>query len=108
MGEIQNNADVELTASASTEVPEAVSSHINGQTNGIANGTTDGTKSTAENSSQDSYKILEEPSRSGRPIKVIAIGAGASALNFAHDVDTGPLKIELVCYEKNPEIGGTW
>jgi hypothetical protein len=54
------------------------------------------------------YTILEEPNRVGKKIRVIAIGAGASALNFAHDVDTNPLNIDLVLYEKNPEIGGTW
>lgn len=54
------------------------------------------------------YRVLEEPSRIGRRLKVATIGAGASALNFAHDVSTSSLDIELVCYEKNPEIGGTW
>jgi hypothetical protein len=54
------------------------------------------------------YEILEEPSRIGRRLKVVTIGAGASALNFAHDMTTSKLGIELVCYEKNPEIGGTW
>ena len=54
------------------------------------------------------YKVLEEPNRTGRKIKVITIGAGASALNFAHDISTNPLDIDLVMYEKNPEIGGTW
>jgi len=54
------------------------------------------------------YTIIEEPNRVGKKIKVITIGAGASALNFAHDIDTNPLDIELTLYEKNPEIGGTW
>ena len=53
------------------------------------------------------YTILEQPSRVTRPIKVIAVGAGASALNFAHEVSTSDLDVELVCYEKNPSIGGT-
>lgn len=54
------------------------------------------------------YTILEEPNRVGKKIKVITIGAGVSALNFAHDIDTNSLDIELTMYEKNPEIGGTW
>ncbi|KAK0642619.1 putative sterigmatocystin biosynthesis monooxygenase stcW [Lasiodiplodia hormozganensis] len=55
------------------------------------------------------YTVLEQPSRTGRKLRVIVIGAGASALNFAHDVDTSAsLDVDLVCYEKNPEIGGTW
>lgn len=64
-----------------------------------------GTKTPA---ATEPYKVLEEPNRVGRKIKVITIGAGASALNFAHDIDTNPLDIDLVMYEKNPEIGGTW
>lgn len=97
-----------IVPTASTEVP--VNSHSDGHINGSTNdeSTTNGTRTSAENSSPTSYQILEEPTRSGRPIKVIIIGAGASALNFAHDVDTSPLKIDLTCYEKNPEIGGTW
>lgn len=55
-----------------------------------------------------SYKVIEEPSRIGRKIRIIVIGAGASALNLAHDVSNSKLDLELVCYEKNPEIGGTW
>ena len=54
------------------------------------------------------YTVLESPSRASRRLKVITIGAGASALNFAHEVSTSDLDIDLVCYEKNPEIGGTW
>jgi cation diffusion facilitator CzcD-associated flavoprotein CzcO len=54
------------------------------------------------------YCIVEEPSRSRRKIRIIVIGAGASALNFAHEIDTCDLDTELVLYEKNPEIGGTW
>jgi Predicted flavoprotein involved in K+ transport len=64
-------------------------------TNGVGNG-------------MKRYGIVEEPSRSRRKIRIIVIGAGASALNFAHDIDTSPLYTELVLYEKNPEIGGTW
>ncbi|THX76756.1 steroid monooxygenase [Aureobasidium pullulans] len=59
-------------------------------------------------SKDNKYEVLEIPSRSNRLLKVIAIGAGASALNFAHEVATSDLDLELVCYEKNPEIGGTW
>lgn len=54
------------------------------------------------------YQIIEEPSRSHRKIRIIVIGAGICALNFAHDVDTSPLDLDLTIYEKNPEIGGTW
>ncbi|KAJ3549988.1 hypothetical protein NM208_g224 [Fusarium decemcellulare] len=54
------------------------------------------------------YQILEKPSRLGRKLRIICLGAGASAINLAHEVDISPLDLELVCYEKNPSIGGTW
>ncbi|KAH6884928.1 steroid monooxygenase [Thelonectria olida] len=54
------------------------------------------------------YEILEQPSRIGRKLRIICLGAGASALNLAHEIDTSSLDLDLVCYEKNPSIGGTW
>ncbi|KAF3010351.1 hypothetical protein E8E14_008823 [Neopestalotiopsis sp. 37M] len=54
------------------------------------------------------YKIIEEPSRSKRQLRVLCVGAGASAINFAHEVQESNLDLDLVCYEKNPSIGGTW
>ncbi|KAL5352334.1 hypothetical protein ACLOAV_002281 [Pseudogymnoascus australis] len=57
---------------------------------------------------KQSFTVLEEANRVGKKIKIITIGAGVSAINFAHDIDTNPLNIELAIYEKNPEIGGTW
>ncbi|EME42128.1 hypothetical protein DOTSEDRAFT_89605 [Dothistroma septosporum NZE10] len=54
------------------------------------------------------YNVVEQPSRINRPLKIIAIGAGASALNLAHEVSRSDLDLELVCYDKNPQIGGTW
>ncbi|TDZ35544.1 FAD-binding monooxygenase moxY [Colletotrichum trifolii] len=55
------------------------------------------------------YRILDKPSRSGRKLRIVCLGGGASALNLAHEMDTcKTLDLELVCYEKNPSIGGTW
>lgn len=71
--------------------------HSNGL-NGSANGDTHNAP----------YQIIEEPSRLSRKIRIIVIGCGASAINFAHEVDISPLNLELVCYDKNPSIGGTW
>lgn len=56
----------------------------------------------------DDYKIIEKPSRGGRKLRIVCLGAGASGLNLAHEIDTSPLDLDLVCYEKNPSIGGTW
>lgn len=97
-----------------TEINEKHVGHVkaeeictNGHGNGHASGIETGTPEVLVTNKQP-YTILEEPNRRGRKIRVITIGAGASALNFAHDIDTSPLNIELAIYEKNPEIGGTW
>lgn len=58
--------------------------------------------------SKPEYEVVEKPSRAGRKLRIICLGAGASALNLAHEIDISPLDLELVCYEKNPSIGGTW
>lgn len=49
-------------------------------------------------------KRLGEP----RHLRVIAIGAGASGLNLARQIDQHMNNVDLTIYEKNPEVGGTW
>ena len=55
------------------------------------------------------YELSRVPERTPRPLKVIAVGAGFSGLNFAHEVETGGIEqIDLKIYEKNSSLGGTW
>ena len=56
------------------------------------------------------YSILDTHLGSRRPLKVIIIGFGASAIQLSHVLaERDPRSnINLQCYEKNPEIGGTW
>ncbi|KAI9745058.1 MAG: hypothetical protein M1818_001336 [Claussenomyces sp. TS43310] len=56
------------------------------------------------------YSIPATYLGSRRPLKVIVIGFGASAIQLAHVLaEQDPRSnISLQCYEKNPEIGGTW
>lgn len=61
-----------------------------------------------EDANKSAYKIIEEPSRARRRLRILCVGAGASAINFAHEVQESDLDLDLVCYEKNPSIGGTW
>jgi hypothetical protein len=55
--------------------------------------------------------IKEEPLYSTRKIKLICAGAGVSGLTLAfkikHECKLEDY-IDLVIYEKNPDIGGTW
>lgn len=54
------------------------------------------------------YKVTEEPLGTPRHIRVIVVGAGASGLNTARHMDLHMKNFELVVYEKNPGVGGTW
>ena len=52
--------------------------------------------------------LLEQWHSQSMPIRVIHIGAGATGLCCAFKMERQMSNYELVCYEKNLEIGGTW
>jgi len=54
------------------------------------------------------YKIREQPMGTRKRVKVILMGAGASALNFFKKAEEEMDNLDIVCYEKNHDIGGTW
>lgn len=55
------------------------------------------------------FEMSQVPMRTPRPLKIVCVGAGMSALNLAHEVETGGFaNCQLVIYEKNSDIGGTW
>lgn len=52
--------------------------------------------------------ITDKPIDEARPLKVIYIGAGVSGILAAIEFRKLVSSLDLVIYEKNPEIGGTW
>lgn len=56
----------------------------------------------------DVRRRLNGPIHSERHVKIICIGAGASGLLFAYKLQRSFRNFELVIYEKNVEIAGTW
>lgn len=54
------------------------------------------------------YRIHEQPLGSKRRVKVVLMGAGASSLNFFKKAEEQLEDVDIVCYEKNHDIGGTW
>ncbi|KAL3475204.1 hypothetical protein BJX99DRAFT_247726 [Aspergillus californicus] len=56
------------------------------------------------------YKIIEEPIGSRRPIRVACMGAGYSGLMMAivFNEKMKDKNAELVIYERNEDLGGTW
>ena len=62
----------------------------------------------APETDETGYRIREEPYGTKRKLKVILMGAGASSLNFFKKAEEQMENLEIVCYEKNRDIGGTW
>lgn len=54
------------------------------------------------------YEVLERPIGWIRPVRIICLGAGGSGINLAYQVQHRLRKAQLVLYEKNPKVGGTW
>jgi hypothetical protein len=54
------------------------------------------------------YSIREEPMGVLKPMRLVVLGAGASGINFAWMAQEKLQSVEVVCYDKNPQVGGTW
>lgn len=54
------------------------------------------------------YTIREQPMGTKRRLKVVLMGAGASTLHFLKAVDEQMSDLDVVVYEKNHDVGGTW
>ena len=54
------------------------------------------------------YNINEVPSGTRRKLRIICVGAGASGINLAKFTQDQLEEVELVIYEKNEEVAGTW
>jgi hypothetical protein len=60
---------------------------------------------------QISEHLLNHPNPSRPNFKIVLVGAGPSGidcLHFARQELEESLRIELVCFEKNADVGGTW
>ena len=54
------------------------------------------------------FKLHDSPIENFRPIKVIVIGAGYSGIYCGIRIPEKLRNVELVIYEKNEGVGGTW
>ena len=54
------------------------------------------------------YRIREEPFGTRRKVRVVLMGAGASTVNFLKKAEESVQNLEVIVYEKNHDIGGTW
>lgn len=75
-----------------------------GQTNGVANGYAHD----ADHAAATSFQLHEAPVDNFRPLKVIVIGAGYSGVYCGIRIPERLRNVELVVYDKNAGVGGTW
>lgn len=61
-----------------------------------------------ESLSTPAEEILDRPLGDSDHVRVIIVGAGASGLNMIRTMRKHLVNFEMVVYEKNPEVGGTW
>jgi hypothetical protein len=52
--------------------------------------------------------LLDQWHSTPRKVRIIHVGAGATGLCAAYKMERQLDNYEMVCYEKNPEVGGTW
>lgn len=54
------------------------------------------------------YTVSDHPLGYIKPVRIITIGAGASGINMAYQVKNYLKDADLIVYDKNPALGGTW
>jgi Predicted flavoprotein involved in K+ transport len=59
-------------------------------------------------SKQPAYSILDKPLGAARHVRIIGIGAGASGINLLRTLRLNLTNYDVVVYEKNTDVGGTW
>lgn len=64
-------------------------------------------KETAQHEGSAEY-LLDHPLGTTRHLRIIVIGAGASGLNMIHALRKHLDNYEIMVYDKNPDVGGTW
>ena len=60
------------------------------------------------NPSPDDMSILEQLMGTRKKMRIAILGAGLSGLNFMKRAEERLKNVEIVCYDKNADVGGTW
>ncbi|KAK7923108.1 dimethylaniline monooxygenase [Apiospora marii] len=81
--------------------PTMTRHRVSHQANGASNGATSHT-------ARAPYTVVEKPIGSTKHVRIVGIGAGASGLNLIRTLRKQLTDYELVIYEKNHDVGGTW
>lgn len=68
-----------------------------------------GAQTTSGSATKGQYRILEQYHSQPRHQKTICVGAGAAGLLLAYKMQKMKFRdYELIVYEKNPYVAGTW
>lgn len=54
------------------------------------------------------YRIREQPFGTKRRMRIVLMGAAASTVNFLKKAEEQMDNLDIVVYEKNHDVGGTW
>lgn len=98
-----------MAASTSTNVPLPEAFPGEKQLNGtehVEHAETNGVAHAQFNAA--TYKIKPQHHSQRRQLRVIHVGAGAAGLCMAYKMQAAMKDYDLICYEKNSEVGGTW
>lgn len=60
------------------------------------------------NPSPHDVEILEQLYGTRKKMRIAVLGAGVSGLNFFKFAEQRLKNVEIICYEKNADVGGTW
>ncbi|KAF2117373.1 cyclohexanone monooxygenase [Lophiotrema nucula] len=82
--------------SSATERLQGIASHL------------DSVEASGPSGESSAYEILPQWHSKPTHLRVVCVGAGAAGLLLAYKMKMNFSNYELLCYEKNPEIGGTW
>lgn len=54
------------------------------------------------------FELLQQWHSQPRKLRIVHVGAGATGLCAAYKLERQMTEYDLVCYDKNSEVGGTW
>ena len=60
------------------------------------------------NPQPDDLEMLEQLCGTRKKLRIAMLGAGVSGINFFKRAEERLKNVEVVCYEKNADVGGTW
>lgn len=60
------------------------------------------------NPEADDIHILEQLCGTRKKLRIAVLGAGVSGINFFKRAEERLKNVEIICYEKNTDVGGTW